>query len=84
MEPVQPVLRGDLVARGCRGRAGRSTVTLVQSIVPSSGSLTVTWNGTVSPKENSCPATGWVRFTVGAVLPDVTTRLAVPVSPSGP
>ncbi|CAM5564371.1 hypothetical protein SCYAM73S_00704 [Streptomyces cyaneofuscatus] len=53
------------------------------STVPSSGSLTVTVNGTESPKENRVPSAGVVRVTVGAVLPAVTTRLAVPVSPSG-
>ena len=58
-------------------------MTRAQLIVPSSGSVTLTVNGTVSPKLNSCPSAGAVSVTVGAVLPTVTTRLAVPVSPVG-
>jgi hypothetical protein len=52
-------------------------------IAPSSGSLTVTEKGTVSPNENSAPSAGDVRFTVGAELPTVITRLAVPLRPVG-
>ncbi len=59
------------------------TFTFAQSTVPSSGSVTVTVKGTESPKEKSAPSAGAVSVTVGAVLPAVTTRLAVPVSPSG-
>lgn len=59
------------------------TLTFEQSTVLSSGSVTVTVKGTESPKEKSPPSAGVVRVTAGAVLPAVTTRLAVPVSPSG-
>ena len=52
-------------------------------MVPSCGSLTLIWYETVSPKLNSCPSTGEVSVTVGAVFPTVTTRLAVPDRPVG-
>jgi hypothetical protein len=58
-----------------------STTTFEQSIVPSSGSVTVTWNGTVSPKPKKPPLTGASSFTAGSVLPAVTTTLAAPVNP---
>ncbi len=60
-----------------------STVTFEQSIVPSSGSVTVTLNGTWSPKPKTPPLAGVTSFTVGAVLPAVTTTLAAPVRPVG-
>jgi hypothetical protein len=58
-------------------------VTPEQSIVPSSGSVTVTENGTVSPKLTSCPFAGEVIVTVGAVLPTPIWTFAVPVAPCG-
>ncbi len=58
-------------------------MTFVQSMVASSGSVTVIRNGTVSPKENSLPLPGVSMTTVGAVLPTVTVTLAVPVAPCG-
>ena len=58
-------------------------MTRAQSIVPSSGSVTVIWNGTVSPKENSWPLAGVLMVTVGAVLPTLICTLAVPVAPCG-
>ncbi len=60
-----------------------STVTLEQSISPSSGSVTVTVNGTRSPKPKNPPLTGVSSFTVGSVLPTVITTLALPDSPPG-
>lgn len=61
----------------------KRTSTFEQSMVPSSGSVTVTLNGISSPKENSCPSPGSSRFTLGAVLPTVTWTLAEPVRPVG-
>ncbi|RGC66058.1 hypothetical protein C5N14_25410 [Micromonospora sp. MW-13] len=58
-------------------------MTLAQSIVPSSGSVTVMLNGTVSPKEKSRPLPGLFTVTVGAVLPTVMVTLALPVAPCG-
>ncbi len=61
----------------------KRTSILEQSIVPSSGSVTLTLNGISSPKVNSCPSPGSSRFTWGAVLPTVTWTLAEPVRPEG-
>ena len=57
------------------------TITWLQSIGPSSGSLTVTANGMESPKAKVPPSTGVVTVTDGAVLPTVMTVLAKPVLP---
>src|ERR671914_289044 len=59
------------------------TLTLAQSMVPSSGSVTFTLNGTASPKLNSCPSRGSSRVTFGAVLPTTICTLALPVRPLG-
>lgn len=61
----------------------KRTSTLEQSIVPSSGSVTVTSNGISSPKLNSCPSPGSFSSTFGAVLPTVTWALAEAVRPVG-
>ncbi len=58
------------------------TVTCEQSIVPSSGSLTVTAKFTLSPQSNNPPPGGAVMVRVGAVLPEVMVTLAVPVAPA--
>ena len=47
------------------------TCTSEQSIAPSSGSVTVTVNGMLSPKANVPPSTGVFTTTVGLVLPTV-------------
>ncbi|RPK85183.1 hypothetical protein EES45_02890 [Streptomyces sp. ADI97-07] len=57
------------------------TLTLEQSIVPSSGSVTVTLKGTAAPGSMMAPSAGSSRRTVGAVLPTVTTTEAVAVFP---
>ncbi len=57
------------------------TLTLEQSMVPSSGSVTVTSNGIASPKSWIAPSRGSLRATVGAVLPTVTRTEAVPDLP---
>ncbi len=59
------------------------SLTLAQSTVPSSGSVTVIRNGTVSPKAKISPASGLSMVTVGAVLPTVIRTSAVPVAPCG-
>ena len=48
---------------------------LGQLIAPSSGSVTVTVNGMLSPKANVPPSTGVLTTTVGDVLPAVITVL---------
>ena len=53
----------------------------VQSIGPSSGSVTVTENGMLSPKANRPPSSGTVTVTVGAVLPAVIVVFADAVLP---
>ena len=57
------------------------TCTSAQLIGPSSGSVTVTVNGMLSPKANVPPSTGTVMFTVGAVLPTVMVVFADPTLP---
>ena len=57
------------------------TSTRLQLIGPSSGSVTVTENGMLSPKANVPPSTGVVRVTVGEVLPTVIVVFAAPVLP---
>src|SRR3954452_12273868 len=52
------------------------TTTLLQLTVPSSGSVTVTVYGMLSPKLNVPPSTGVLTTTVGEVLPAVIFRLA--------
>lgn len=59
------------------------TVTLEQSIGPSSGSVTVTLKGSLSPNLNRAPSAGTVIFTLGAVLPTTTRTEELPVFPSG-
>jgi hypothetical protein len=58
-------------------------VTREQSTAASSGSLTATVNGIVSPYEKSWPLPGVEIVTVGAVLPTPTCTPAVPVAPAG-
>lgn len=53
-----------------------------QSIV-SSGSVTVTLNGTGSPKAARLPLPGTSIRTLGSVLPTTIRTLALPVLPSG-
>ncbi len=55
------------------------TRTRAQSMEVSSGSVTLTRKGTVSPNEKSWPSAGSVRLTVGAVFPTVTMTPAVAV-----
>ncbi len=55
--------------------------TFAQSIVPSSGSVTVTVNFTWSPNSNRPPSGGRLIFTVGAVLPTTIGTFAVAVLP---
>ena len=57
------------------------TCTSEQLTGPSSGSVTVTWNGIELPKAKVPPATGVVTTTIGAVFPAVITTLAAPVRP---
>ena len=57
------------------------TVTRLQSIVPSSGRVTVTVYGMFCPKSKKSPSTGVVIVTVGAVLPTVMTVLLESVLP---
>ena len=57
-------------------------VTFEQSIVPSSGSVTVTAKFTLSPKEKRPPAGGAVIVNDGMVLPEVMVTLAVPLAPA--
>ena len=57
------------------------TFTRLQSIVPSSGSLTATVNGMPSPNANVPPSTGTVTLTVGAVLPTVIVVVLASVFP---
>ena len=57
------------------------TSTSAQLIAPSSGSVTVTANGMLSPKANVPPSTGTVSVTVGAVLPTVMVVFAEPTFP---
>jgi hypothetical protein len=57
------------------------TWTRLQLIAPSSGSVTVTENGIVSPKAKSPPSTGTVMFTVGDVFPTVIVVFAEAVFP---
>ena len=59
----------------------KETVTRLQSIGPSSGSVTVTVHGTVSPQLKKVPDSGEVTFTVGAVLPTVISRVSTAVLP---
>ncbi len=58
------------------------SVTLAQSIVPSSGSVTVILYGTVSPKSANWPSSGMSIVTVGRVLPATTTSVSTPVMPA--
>ena len=57
------------------------TATRLQSIVPSSGSVTVTVYGIRSPKSKKSPSSGVVTVTVGAVLPTVIVVVFVSVLP---
>ena len=57
------------------------TSTSSQSIPPSSGSVTVTTNGMLSPNANSPPSTGTLTVTVGEVLPAVIVVFADAVLP---
>ena len=57
------------------------TFTREQSIVGLAGSVTLTVNGTASPKLNSRPGNGTETETVGP--PTVMTTLAVAVRPPG-
>lgn len=59
------------------------TITLEQSIVPSSGSVTVTVYGTRSPNSKN-PPFGTLRVTTGRVLPTVTSVVATAVVPAVP
>ena len=67
--------------RACHARARTSTCTSEQLTVPSSGSVTVTVNGMLSPKANVPPSTGVLTTTVGLVLPTVITVLVEFVLP---
>ena len=58
-------------------------MTLLQSIVPSSGSVTVTLYFTVSPNSKKPPLGGRVSAIVGAVLPAMMSMLVVPVLAAG-
>ena len=49
--------------------------------VPSSASVTVTPQATVSPKSRKPPLTGMSTVTSGRVLPAVISMLATPVAP---
>ena len=57
------------------------TVTRLQSIVASSGSVTVTVYGISSPQSKMPPWTGTVSSTVGRVLPALMTIVEVPDLP---
>src|SRR4051794_1598558 len=57
------------------------TCTAEQLTVPSSGSVTVTVNGMLSPNANVPPSTGVLTTTVGLVLPTVITVLVEFVLP---
>ena len=57
------------------------TSTRLQLIAPSSGSVTVTVNGMLSPKANVPSSTGTLMVTVGAVLPTVIVVFALPSLP---
>ena len=57
------------------------TWTSAQLIAPSSGSVTVTVNGMLSPKANVPPSVGTLTVTVGAVLPTVIVVFAEPLMP---
>src|SRR4051812_48587133 len=57
------------------------TWTSEQLTVPSSGSVTVTVNGMLSPKANVPPSTGVFTTTVGLVLPTVIVVLVAVCSP---
>ena len=57
------------------------TSTSAQSIAPSSGSVTVTVNGMLSPNANVPSSTGMSTSTVGAVLPTVIVVFAEPTLP---
>jgi hypothetical protein len=57
------------------------TVTRLQSIVPSSGSVTFTVKGMLSPQSKNVPATGAFTVTDGAVLPTVIVRVRTAVLP---
>ena len=57
------------------------SVTSLQLIVPSSGSVTTILYGTVSPKSANCPSSGICSSTVGRVLPATTSTASEPVWP---
>ena len=78
--PLQPLT----VASACPCESWASTnvtATSAQLIAPSSGSVTVTVNGMLSPKANVPPSVGTLTVTVGAVLPTVIVVLAEPLMP---
>ncbi len=58
------------------------SVTRLQSIGPSSGSVTVISYGTMSPNAANWPSSGTVIVTVGRVLPAVIGMVSKPVWPS--
>jgi hypothetical protein len=79
-EPLQPVLLSS--AWPCVSCPSTNvTCTSSQSTTPSSGSVTVTTNGIVSPNENSPPSIGRFTITVGEVLPTVMIVLTEAWSP---
>ena len=57
------------------------TVTRLQSIVPSSGSVTWTVYGISSPQSKMPPWIGTVSSTTGRVLPTLMTTVDVPALP---
>ena len=57
------------------------TVTWLQSIAPSSGSLPVTVNGMSSPQLKKSPSSGVLIVNVGAVFPTVMVVVFVSVLP---
>ena len=78
--PLHPVVVAS--AWPCESWAStKVTATSAQLIAPSSGSLTVTVNGMLSPKANVPPSIGVVTVTVGAVLPTVIVVFAEPIRP---
>ena len=58
-------------------------ITSLALIVPSSGSVTDTDHGIVSPQSTKPPLTGPVISTAGLVLPTVTGMTVVPSLPAG-